>query len=93
MKIWATTRQEHRILSETMQEFPGSPHDIEDWGVIISALCHDLDLARPVILKKHENDLRRFSRAVFKAADFMESISFDRFEMEILPEEKKKKQQ
>lgn len=93
MKIWATTRQEHHIVSQTIQEFPGSLHEVDNWGEIISCLCHELDLSRPVILKKHENDLRRFSRAVFKAADFMEPISFDRFEVEIFPEEKKKKQQ
>ncbi len=90
MKIWATVRSDHRIVGEEMREFPQSPQNVENWGEIIGALCRPLDLSCPVLLKKHENDLLRFSRAVFKPDDFLESVSFDRFEIEILPEEKKK---
>ncbi len=89
MKIWATIRSDHHIIAETTQEFPQSIHEIEDWGEIISALCRPLDLSRPVILRKHENDLRRFSRVVFKPGDFLEPVDFDRYEVEIFPEEKK----
>jgi hypothetical protein len=39
--------------------------------------------------EKHVTELQRFSRTVFSQADFMESIPFDRFELEIFPEKKK----
>ena len=90
MRIWATVRIDHQIADETIMEFPQSAQSVKDWGEIISALCEPLDLARPVILRKHENDLKRFSRVVFKPDDFMEAVNFDKFEIEIFPEEKKK---
>ncbi len=90
MKIWGVIRSDHHILADTVQEFSQSPRDVMDWGGIIGALCEALDLSRPVILKKHLHDIRQFSRATFKPDDFMEPVQFDRFDMEIFPEEKKK---
>lgn len=90
MKIWAKTYRNHRILDQAVQEFSSArPASLEAWTPVIIELCKPLDLACPVLLKKHAEELRRFSRTVFYAADFMESIDFDRFEIEIFPEKKK----
>ncbi len=91
MKVWAKVLTEHRIMNETVREFSSArPSDLEGWSVLLHALCQDLDLARPVLLNKHMNDLARFSRVVFKKADFIEAVDFDAFEIEILPEKKKR---
>ena len=91
MKIWAKVLTDHRIMNETVREFPSArPSDMEGWSVLLHELCQDLDLCRPVILKKHVNDLKQFSRVVFKPADFIESVDFDEFEIEVIPEKKKK---
>ena len=63
---------------------------MEEWSVLLHELCQDLDLCRPLILRKHVNDLARFSRVVFKPADFIESVDFDEFEIEVLSEKKKR---
>lgn len=91
MKIWAKVLTDHRIMNETVREFSSArPSDMEGWSVLLHELCQDLDLCRPVILKKHVNDLKQFSRVVFKPADFIESVDFDEFEIEVIPEKKKK---
>ena len=91
MKIWAKVLTDHRIMNETVREFSSArPSDMEGWSVLLHELCQDLDLCRPVILKKHVNDLKQFSRVVFKPADFIESVDFDEFEIEVIPETKKK---
>ena len=91
MKIWAKVLTDHRIMNETVREFSSArPSDMEGWSVLLHELCQDLDLCRPVILKKHVNDLKQFSRVVFKPADFIESVDFDEFEIEVLPEKKKR---
>lgn len=91
MKIWAKTIKSHKIVTEVVQEFAlARPSDKEGWTPIIQELCQKLDLARPVILNKHINDLVHFSRVVFRSSDFMEPIHFDLFEIEIFPETKKK---
>ena len=91
MKIWAKVLTDHRIMNETVREFSSArPSDMEGWSVLLHELCQDLDLCRPMILRKHVNDLKQFSRVVFKPADFIESVDFDEFEIEIIPEKKKK---
>ena len=72
-----------------MREFAlARPSDISGWMPVLHELCQALDLARPVILTKHINELDRFSHTIFKQSDFMEPIAFDRFEIEIFPEKK-----
>ncbi|MEG1560540.1 MAG: hypothetical protein RRY79_07180 [Clostridia bacterium] len=58
--------------------------EIEDFAPIIYELCIKLDLARPVILNKHINEMKRFRRTVFKQADFIEDFYFETFEIEII---------
>ena len=91
MRIWAKVLIEHKIMRETVREFSSArPSDMEGWSVLLHELCLDLDLCRPVILKKHVNGLKQFSRVVFKPADFIEFVDFDEFEIEVIPEKKKK---
>ena len=91
MRIWAKVLTEHKIMRETVREFSSArPSDMEGWSALLHDLCQDLDLCRPVILRKHVNDLARFSRVVFKPADFIETVDFDEFELEILSEKKKR---
>ena len=78
-------------MRETVREFASArPSDLEGWSVLLHELCQDLDLCRPVILRKHVNDLGQFSRLVFKPRDFIEPVDFDEFELEILSEKKKR---
>ena len=91
MRIWAKVLIEHKIMRETVREFSSArPSDMEGWSSLLHELCQDLDLCRPVVLRKHVNDLARFSRVVFKPADFIESVDFDEFEIEVLSEKKKR---
>ncbi len=90
MKIWAAIRTDGKIQQDIVMEFSDlSQARVEDWGPIIGELCHALDLARPVLLKKHLHDLVHFLHTAFTAADFMEPIAFDKLTVEIFPEKKK----
>ena len=88
MKIWAKVLKHHKIVQEAVREFPARPFDAEGWGRLITELVKPLDLASPVLLNKHVEELARFNRTWFTQADFIESIAFDRFELEIFPEKK-----
>ena len=76
-------------MLEAVREYPARPSDAEDWGRMIADIAKPLDLACPVLLNKHVQELARFNRTWFTQADFIESIAFDRFELEIFPEKKK----
>ena len=89
MKLWGTIRKDNRMIRDTTAEFPGRlPTQVDSWDDVIGVLCRELDLSRPVLLKKHVRDILEFSRAVFKPGDFMEDVDFDRFEVEIFIEKK-----
>ena len=90
MKLWAKVYKQHKIVQEAVREFSlARPSDAEGWNRILVDLCKPLDLACPVLLNKHVQELAQFNRTVFSPGDFMESVSFDRFEIEIIPEKKK----
>ena len=94
MKIWAKTIKDHRIQQEVVQEFASArPSDILGWTGILAELCKPLDVAVPVLLKKHISELRQFSTTAFKQGDFMETIAFDSLVIEIFPEKKKESKQ
>ena len=89
MRIWAKTIQSQKITSEVVREFAlARPSDISGWMPVLHELCQALDLSRPVVLEKHVRELERFSHTAFRPSDFMEPVGFDRFEMEIFPENK-----
>ena len=57
MRIWAKVLTEHKIMRETVREFSSArPSDLEGWSVLLHELCQDVDLCRPVILRKHVNE-------------------------------------
>lgn len=88
MRIWAKVIRAQRIADDLVREFGARPSDAEGWNAVLTELCKPLDLSRPVLLQKHVRDLAQFGRVVFRPADFMESVSFDRFELEIFSEKK-----
>lgn len=54
---------------------------------MIKNLCEGLDIPTPVLLNKHINDFNKFSMTLFKPVDFIESVNFDKFIVEYLPED------
>lgn len=90
MRIWAKIICDQRIQNQTVREFNSlrsfSKEEIED---IVHTLCQELDLSRPVLLNKHFNEFLQFQRITFRAPDFMEPVSFDKFEIELLKEKKR----
>jgi len=86
MKIWAITRKNNRIRKDSVYE--SADENIE---ALIYKACEDFDIGKPLILKKNTKEIGDFRRTVFYAADFIESIDFDTFEIEIIEEDKDKR--
>ncbi|MEX1307033.1 MAG: hypothetical protein AB1Z19_00740 [Eubacteriales bacterium] len=84
MKIWAITKKNNKIRKDKIYE---APIDLE---ALIYQACEDFDIGKPLILTKNRHELEEFRRTVFYAADFMEPIAFDTFEVEIIDEDKEK---
>ena len=90
MKLWGIIRKNDKIQRQHTIEYEGLTRDTaSDWDELISPLCQELDLSRPLMLKKHLKEIEEFSRVVFLPSDFIESVDFDRFEIEIFYPKKK----
>lgn len=84
MKLWGRIKKDNEYKADGVVAIHArSAYEVTDWGEPFAKLCHDLDISRPVILKKHLNDLERFGHTSFLPADFLESVDFDKFEVEL----------
>lgn len=84
MKIWARIIKNNKTISEfTIDRDIKTAFEMEDWNDPIGELCKSLNLSRPIILKKHINELETFNHTSFRAGDFIEKIEFDRLEIEL----------
>ncbi len=88
IRIWGTLIKKNKIINDYVAE-KNAEHTMDDYMDCIHVICRELDLPRPIVLQKHEMDLMRFHRTRFLPADFVESVEFDRFDLEVLIEKKK----
>lgn len=101
MRIWAKVIKEHKIQKELVRDFlpaqlvSGTDAGEEQNSFAMSfysrltEICKELDVSCPAVLQKHLRDFQKFRRVVFRPADFMEAVDFDRFELEGIEEKKK----
>lgn len=88
MQLWARAIKHHRIArSETVEMG-------DDLTETLGELFLKLDLPRPMMLGKNDREWEQFGLTSFNRDNFVESIPFERIEIErIDPDAKKKKSQ
>lgn len=84
MKVWIRKRKNNKTLAQFTLELPQKDAaGVHDWNEPIGEACHALNLARPIIMDKHINELLVFNHTVFRPDDFIERVDFDRLEVEL----------
>lgn len=83
-RLWGILRRKQRIWQDEVVDVPGD--DAEATQDALSELCYKLDIPRPIWLKKHTDEIERFGHTSFTQDHFIETIEFDRFEIEYLRE-------
>ncbi len=84
MKVWARIRKDNKTVGEHVIAIEQkSAYEVENWAEPLGELCHELNLARPIILKKHVRNLESFNHTAFLPGDFMEKVDFDKLEIEL----------
>ncbi len=82
MKYWVKLKNEDIIRQHITVE-------AIDLNSALVAALGALDISKPVICEKHHAELERFSRTIFYPDDFIDSVSFDTLEIEIITKRKK----
>ena len=75
--IWVRLIKHGKIKESNVQ-----PCAAEDWEDALTEACRQLDAPKPVILPRHERDYAEFHQARFLPEHFVESVAFDRMEVE-----------
>lgn len=83
IKIWGKVVEDEKIVKHCTVSVEPKECTFFD---MIKQLCEVLDIPTPVLLNKHLIDFNKFSMTLFKPADFIEKINFDRFIVEYLAE-------
>lgn len=88
LKVWGQIVKRNKIVQEHMTTYDG-PACLDSYMECLHTICDALDIERPVMLQKHELDMDRFATVRFLPDDFMETVDFDRFDVEIYIEKEK----
>ena len=89
-RLWGILKKKNRIWRDIVVEIHGD--DSEATQDALSDVCYALDIPRPIWLDKHEREWEEFGQTRFLPDDFLESVDFQRMEIEFIdPDAKKKK--
>ena len=62
----------------------------QDWENALTEACRRLDLQRPCVLPRHERDFEQFGLVRFMPEHFIETVRFDRMEIEYIDPDSRK---
>ena len=89
MKVWATTVREEKITRDIVFEYEHISNE-DDFVALLQQICEKLDIPTPVVTYVNFNHYVLFNTTKFKSRDFVESIDFEYFNLEAVPDKKKK---
>ena len=81
IRIWAKVMKKDKIINQYMFEKDGSI-DYSEFFDYLREICENLDIATPVLIKTHLFNYAKYNNVRFTAADFVETISFDKLVLE-----------
>jgi hypothetical protein len=89
MRLWVIMKKNHKISEQLTVELesPG----LSDVIFALDGALKTMDVARPLILPKHEREIEEYGKTWFRDSDFMEKVRFDRLELEVLYDDDRKK--
>lgn len=88
VKVWGKLIKKNRIIESYTVEFDSEP-TLQLYFDALQKICYKLDIELPIILTKHKNDMIYFNLVRFLPSDFMEKVSFEKFDIEIFIEKEK----
>lgn len=85
-RLWVRVIADHRI-----REQETAPCAWGEERFALESVLKTLDLPNPIWLSKHEREFQSFRRTAFLPDHFIESVDFDRLEIEYLDDTGKKR--
>lgn len=87
-RIWGKIMFENRLIKDTVVCIDGpSLSRTKKVYKALEEMCYEFDLAKPVWLKKNQEDFILHARTQFTADNFVETIDFDYLDFQVIEEE------
>ena len=80
-RIWAKVYEDGRIARQTTYESE-EKFTYARFFNYLAEICDTLDIPTPVLLKTHIFNYAKFRHVVFRTADFLESVPFEKLVLE-----------
>lgn len=79
VKIWVKILSDEKIIKSKTIDVDEKNTSFFD---MLKTACNALNVPTPVLLDKHVYDFNLFNQSVFKPADFVETVIFDKLVLE-----------
>jgi len=89
MKIWAKTISDEKITRDLIYEYEDARNE-EEFVTVLQEICGALDIPTPVSTYVNFNHFTLFNNTKYKPRDFVENVDFDVFDLEAVPDKRKK---
>lgn len=86
-RLWGKIYHNNHLLNDVVvcrEEQDTRTHKIMN---ALSDICYEFDLEQPIWLEQNVNDFKRNSKTRFTADSFIENISFDYLEIQVIEED------
>ena len=90
-KLWVTTVTDGKITKEYLSDWDTTISIDKALTEALDKACYEMDLSRPLILRKHLFEMVNFNRTKFLPEHFVESVEFDKLDVEVFETNKKPK--
>lgn len=86
IRLWGKVITNNKIVTSTESTCIDEIDYQEQLKKCIIDICYKLDLQKPFWLSKNLKEYNKYKKTSFKQDNFIELISFDKFEIEVIEE-------
>lgn len=89
LKIWYKTQKGDKLIDSEIREFDAELNE-KNFLVQLREVCDKFNISTPLLLSSQFKHFIAFNVVHFKASDFIDSVDFDRMDVEIVRDKKKR---
>jgi len=86
-RIWGKIIKDNRLIRDIVIENKTDDTRTRKVFCALDTICYKFDLSKPIWLDTNINDFKRHSKTRFTQDSFVEPISFDYLEIQVIEEE------
>ena len=86
-RVWAKIWKENRLVRDVVVEDATEDTRTHKVFQALEKVCYEFDLSVPIWLDHNVEEFKRVSKTRFQSDNFMDSISFDALEFQVIEED------